>query len=69
MLPIVCKGREPISSDTRIEKKKREREREREKVLPNVEDQTLAVRSPRIANVAQVVLHSIYVPCITVKLL
>ena len=52
-----------------LKKKKREREREREKVLPNVEDQTLAVRSPRIANVAQVVLHSIYVPCITVKLL
>ena len=29
---IVCKGKEPISSDTGIEKK------EKKKVLPNVED-------------------------------
>jgi len=47
--------------------KKREREREKKKVLPNVENRTLAIRSPCITNVAQV--HTIYVPCIIAKLL
>ena len=46
MVTIVCKEREPINSNTGIEKK------EIKKVLPNVEDQTLTVRPPCTANVA-----------------